>query len=65
MSLYRTSLDVSRDRRKGCIRWLTLPIKGVSRTCIMRPDSRHTLTTTPPSVIEESTKHRQEGRQRF
>jgi hypothetical protein len=65
VSLCRTSSDASRDKRKGHIRWLTLPIKGVSRTCITRPASRRTLTTTLPSVIEESTKHRQEERQRF
>jgi hypothetical protein len=64
VSLCRTSSDASRDRRKGRIRWLTLPVKGVSRTCITRPASRRTLTTTPTSVTEESTKLRQEERRR-
>jgi hypothetical protein len=45
MSLCRTSLDARRDRRKGRIRWLTLPIKGMSRTWFMSPASRRTLTT--------------------
>jgi hypothetical protein len=28
VSLCRTSSDASQDRRKGRIRWLTLPVKG-------------------------------------
>jgi hypothetical protein len=62
MSLCRTSLDASQDRRKGRIRWLTLPVKGVSQTCIMRPACRRILTITPPTVIEESTESMQEMR---
>jgi hypothetical protein len=58
MSLCRTSSDARRDRRKGCIRWLTLPVKGVSQTCITSLASRHTLTTMQTSVKEESTKLR-------
>jgi hypothetical protein len=60
VSLCRTSSDASQDRRKGRIMWLTLPVKDVSRTCIVRPACRRTLTTTPPTVIEESTESRQE-----
>jgi hypothetical protein len=48
-------MDASQDRRKGRIRWLTLPVKDVSRTCIMRPTCKRTLTTMPPTVIEEAT----------
>jgi len=37
-----TSLESRRDRRKVRIRWLTLPVKGVSRTCTTSPASRPT-----------------------